>query len=194
MNMPRDACGLVVMEVTRRAMAAEPGASSLHDVAGVAEDGDGHFWNACSDSADVRGRASIEQPPSPSLIQRRHWYDLTALAATASREYKSRRSTARSRQAPFAALPYENNTQEATRSSNNRIDNHTREIAVCELTRSQSRWSSPRQEISLGQNFFWPQELMNEKKSRNRPPLSVEDILVPRFYLECVANPFRYGP
>ena len=60
--MPRDACGVVVMEVTSRAMVAEPGASSLHGVAVDAEDGDGHFWDACRDHADVRGRASIEPP------------------------------------------------------------------------------------------------------------------------------------
>src|SRR3982074_2979516 len=65
-NRARDACGPVVMEVTSRAMAAEPGASSFHGVAvdavdGVG-DGDGHFWDACRDHADVRGRASIEQP------------------------------------------------------------------------------------------------------------------------------------
>src|SRR5713226_4061189 len=58
--MPRDACGVVVMEVTSRAMAAEPGASSLHGVAVDPEDGDGHFWDGCSDDADVRDRASID--------------------------------------------------------------------------------------------------------------------------------------
>jgi hypothetical protein len=42
--MPRDACGLVIMEVTSRAKAAEPDANSLHHIAVDAADDDGHFW------------------------------------------------------------------------------------------------------------------------------------------------------
>ena len=61
--MPRDARGLVVMGVTSRATAAEPDANSLHHVAVDAADGDGHFWDACSDHADVRGRATHRTAP-----------------------------------------------------------------------------------------------------------------------------------
>jgi hypothetical protein len=115
--MPRDACGLVVMEVTSHAMAAEPGANSLHNVAVDAVDSDAHFWDACSDNTDVRGRASIEQHPSPSLIQRHHRYDLTAPAAIASREYESRRSTERSGTANRSAVSAAVSTMHAAKAS-----------------------------------------------------------------------------
>lgn len=65
--MPRDACGLVVMEVTSHAMAAEPGASFLHHVAVDAEDGDGHSWG-CLSRPCRRSRQAVHRTAPESFV------------------------------------------------------------------------------------------------------------------------------